>query len=450
MRSLSRVVWSEGMHLAQHHFQAQSRYFEDLADFALSNLFFEPWGLTGIEMDAEALYNGTVCIVHARGVMPDGLAFQFPQEPPPEPIEIRDRFSPTQDSHLVLLAIPAYRPDRANCSLNGAAPSEAVRFRPATISVLDEITGQDEKSVAVAHGNFRLILDGEPADGLVTLPLGRVRRDGSGHFVYDPEYIPPCVQIGASTRIMEILTRLVDILDAKAEALAAERRGTPGVVAGYASREIASFWLSHAVHSAVAPLRHQLRTRSAHPEALYRELARLAGSLCTFSLDAHPRDLPLYDHRALDRTFNELDRHIRRHLDVVVPTSAVRIPLRQTDASFFAGAVADRRCFGRAFWYLGVRSSAPAADVIARVPRLVKICSAQFIVRLVKEGLPGLGLEHVPSPPADLSPRLGTHYFLIERTGPAWKAIVDSGDVGIYVPAAIPDAELELTIVLES
>jgi len=24
---LSKVVWSEGMYLAQHHFQAQSRYF---------------------------------------------------------------------------------------------------------------------------------------------------------------------------------------------------------------------------------------------------------------------------------------------------------------------------------------------------------------------------------------------------------------------------------------
>jgi type VI secretion system protein ImpJ len=29
MKPLSRVVWHEGMHLAQHHFQAQNRYFED-------------------------------------------------------------------------------------------------------------------------------------------------------------------------------------------------------------------------------------------------------------------------------------------------------------------------------------------------------------------------------------------------------------------------------------
>ena len=29
MKHLSRLVWSEGMYLGPHHFQAQSRYFED-------------------------------------------------------------------------------------------------------------------------------------------------------------------------------------------------------------------------------------------------------------------------------------------------------------------------------------------------------------------------------------------------------------------------------------
>src|SRR4051794_35998425 len=36
MRSLSRVVWFEGMYLGPHHFQAQSRYFEDSTNFATS------------------------------------------------------------------------------------------------------------------------------------------------------------------------------------------------------------------------------------------------------------------------------------------------------------------------------------------------------------------------------------------------------------------------------
>ena len=46
---LSRIVWSEGMHLAQHHFQTQSRYFEDLVAFTLSSLFYRCYGFAGLE-----------------------------------------------------------------------------------------------------------------------------------------------------------------------------------------------------------------------------------------------------------------------------------------------------------------------------------------------------------------------------------------------------------------
>ena len=110
MKPFTRVVWQEGMHLAQHHFQLQSRYFEDSVAFALSQLFFRPHGLVGAELDSEALSNGTVSILHARGVMPDGLVFHIPDaDPPPAPRAIRELFSPTQD-----------RQDRKSTRLNSS------------------------------------------------------------------------------------------------------------------------------------------------------------------------------------------------------------------------------------------------------------------------------------------------------------------------------------------
>ncbi len=67
------------MHLGPHHFQAQSRYFEDSIQFATSSLWFEPFGLIGLETDVEALANGTISIVNARGIFPDGLPFHMPE-----------------------------------------------------------------------------------------------------------------------------------------------------------------------------------------------------------------------------------------------------------------------------------------------------------------------------------------------------------------------------------
>src|SRR5947207_2335418 len=162
MRNLSKVVWQEGMHLAQHHFQVQSRYFEDSIAFVLAQLFFKPYGLAGYELDVEALRNGTVAIIHGRGVMPDGLAFHFPDaDPPPPPREIRELFSPTQDGHTVFLAIAPYRSGQANCALGAGATEMGARYLAETNPVADDLTGRDEKAVSLGRKNFRMLLDVE-------------------------------------------------------------------------------------------------------------------------------------------------------------------------------------------------------------------------------------------------------------------------------------------------
>jgi type VI secretion system protein ImpJ len=451
---LSRVVWSEGMHLAQHHFQMQSRYFEDLLAFTVSNVVLGGYGFSRLEIDAEALLNGTVTLSHARGVMPDGTVFDFPDDPPPAPLQVRELFSPTHEAHDVLLALPAYRQDQANCLLEGGNGGADPRYRADSALVPDETTGLSERSVGIARKNVRLLLDSSPRDGLVSLAVARVRRDGSGQFIHDPEFIPPSLEIGASRRLIELLARLVEMLEARADALVAERRGSDA--AEYAAREVAGFWLTHTIHGALGPLRHLLQTRSAHPEQLYREMARLAGALCTFSLDADVRTLPLYDHDRPDACFGLLDRHIRNHLEVMLPTNCVAVPLTIMEPGFYRGSVPNAPALSRAHWFLGVRSSAGQAATVANVPRLVKVCSAAHIVKLVQRAYPGVVLHHAPSPPSEISPRLGMEYFRLETNPPAnsagepcWKLIADSSEIGVYVPAAIADAELELSIVTE-
>ena len=450
MKPFTRVVWQEGMHLAQHHFQLQSRYFEESVGFALGQLFFRAYGLAGCELDAEALRNGTVSVIHARGVLPDGLAFHIPEaDPPPPPRAIRELFSPTQDRHVVLLAIPPYRPGRANCAFDAKATNGNLRWVAEQQVVADETTGQDEKPVLLGRKNFRVLLDSELSDDVVALPLARVRRDGAGHFVYDLDFIPPVLEIGASPGLLERLRRVIEILEAKSDALVGQRRGAHTDLAAYAARDVASFWLTHAIHSGLAPLHHLRESRRAHPEQLYVELARLAGALCTFSLDSHPRALPLYDHDRLEECFGELERVIRTHLDLVVPTNCLSVSLEHSRKFLYTGAVRDRRCLGPSTWMLGVRAARGSqADLIAAVPRLVKVCSAQQIARLVKEAHAGLRLEHLSSPPSAVAARPGTQYFLVGQDGPCWDAVLKTADVGIYVPEALADAEFELLVVL--
>ncbi len=451
MRSLSRMVWNEGMHLAQHHFQAQTRYFEDSLSFAVSHLFHRPYGLVGYEFDSESLRNGTVSLVHARGMMPDGLGFQFPDaDPPPDPRDIASLFSPTQDSHLVHLVIPPYRAGQANSSEEERAPSHMLRFVPHERLVVDETTGQDEKTINLGRKNFRLALDFEVGEDDVTLPMAQVRRDGSGHFIYDPEFVPPCLQIGASPRLLEILKRILDALEAKSLALSVERQNGHRPLEEYAAGEVANFWLAHSIHSSIGPLRHLWETRSASPEKLYTELARLAGALCTFAMDSHPKDLPAYDHDHLGECFARMDRQVRGGLDLAVPSGSVVVPLERARQFLFVGRVIDKRCFNSSQWILGVRADGDDSNVVSSVVKLAKVCSSKHIVRLVKEGIAGLPMSYLPSPPSAISPKGGVHYFQITQTGPCWESIVKTGEIGVYVPEALQASDMELIIVPQS
>jgi type VI secretion system protein ImpJ len=441
------------MYLAPHHFQAQNRYFEDSANFAISSLWRTPYGFTAYQVNEDAIRNGTVTLVSARGIFRDGLAFDMPEcDPLPKPLAIAPLFPPTADSVTVSLAIPRQVPDGLNCTLENGFPAAAsTRFIGSLASLPDENTGRDEKPIYLGRKNIRLVANTESSDELLTLPFVRVVRAGSGTFAYDSSFVPPCIRLTASEHLVTLLRRLVEILEDKSSVLTQSHVRSQGKFkAGLSSGQVAQFWLLHSINSSLAPLRHLLLTKHGHPEELYCEMLRLGGALCTFGLDSHPKTLPVYDHDHLEQRFDALDDHIRRHLEIVLPSQAISIPLTEHDRFFHNGPVKDDRCFGRSRWILGIRAAVGEADLITLTPRLAKFCSAKFVPELVKRALPGLTLTHLPVPPQAISARVDCQYFAINRSGPCWEHIVQSKQVGVYVPGELPRPELELTVLLES
>ncbi len=451
MKQLSKVVWSEGMHLGPHHFQVQSRFFEEITHFGISNLWFEPYGIVGLELDAEALRNGTVSVVHARGIFPDGLSFNMPESDPlPVARGIADLFPPTRESLTVLAAISPHRFGAPNCALSDQDKNGQTRFIAESEMVPDENTGIDEKPLKVGRKNIQILLDTEDRGDMQTLPIARIRRDGSGNYIYDEGFIPPCTQISASTTLMLMTRRLIDILQEKSATMSLDSRGKGKFQAGFSAQEIGQFWFLHAINSSLGPLRHLFFSKRGHPEELFLELLRLGGALCTFALDSQPRNLPLYNHMALDTCFAEVDKHIREHLDLLAPSNCLSIPLHTVGNYFYEGTITDQRCLDRARWLISVHAALGDADVITRTLQLVKVCSAQFVPQLVKRALPGMELTHVPVPPSAVARRVESQYFSVSRAGPCWDHIVQTRHVGIYVPGEIPNPEIELLVILES
>jgi len=451
MKLLSKIIWSEGMYLAPHHFQAQNRYFEDSIHFAAESLWNEGYGFAAVQKDTDALRNGTVVLLHARGLFEDGLAFDMPEsDPVAEAQNIADAFSPTADHLTIQLAIRRWSADGQNCELESASQPDT-RYVGESHELQDENTGRYEKPVRLGRKNIRLVIGDEVGEDFLSLPVARVIRDSAGRFIYDPAFIPPCLKISASEELFGMLQRLVEILEEKSTAVSHDQHLEGGKFrAGLSARHIAQFWFLHAVNSSLSPLRHLLLSKHGHPDELFREMLRLGGALCTFGLDTHPRSLPSYDHKNLDRCFHELDDHIRRLLEVVVPSKAVVIPLTQANRYFYNGVVNDPRCFDRSRWLLGIHAALGEADLITRTQQLVKICSAKFVPELVKRALPGLTLTHVPIPPAAIAAKLEYQYFSINRSGRCWEHMVETKTAGVYVPGELPSPELELIVILDT
>ncbi len=78
MKRQPRVVWTKGMFLSPQHFQVQDQHFEDLIQFRFGSSNYANYGVTDLQLDAEAVANGIVKITSARGLLPDGELFDMP------------------------------------------------------------------------------------------------------------------------------------------------------------------------------------------------------------------------------------------------------------------------------------------------------------------------------------------------------------------------------------
>jgi len=451
MKLLSKVVWSEGMYLGPHHFQAQNRYFEDSVHFAIASLWDIGYGFISLQMDDQAIRNGAVAILNARGIFSDGLPFEMPAcDQLPNARHVSEHFPLSSDAVTVYLAIPSLTDDGPNCDLQTNAASPTSRFIGALKTLPDENTGRDDKPIHLGRKNIQLLIEGEAIEDLLTLPVARVIRAAGGSFTFDPSFIPPCTKLHASERLVTIARSLVGILEEKSSAISERQQQSQGRFrAGMSSTEVSEFWFLHAINSSLSGLRHFLLSKHGHPEELYLEMLRLGGALCTFGLQSHPRSLPLYNHNDLGTCFDALEDHIRRHLEIVVPTQAISIPLSPTANYFYKGEVKDSRCVDRSRWIFGIHSPIGEADLIMKAPQLVKICSAKFVPELVRRALPGLELSHLPVAPTAISPRYDTQYFAVSKAGPCWDHIVQSREIGIYVPGEFHEPEIQLTVILD-
>jgi type VI secretion system protein ImpJ len=445
MSRYRKIVWNEGTLLTPHHFQQWDNYFEELLNSRLASLAPYEWGILDLQVNREAIANGSFDLVRCRAVMPDGLLINVPEtDPAPAPRPIEGHFDPEAPQLDVYFALPAKRAGTANYQTSGSAPTQTVRYLQDAGIAVDETTGDNEQQIAFARSNVRLMFADESRDGYSSFKIAELERTTTGQLILSETYIPPALNIRASSWLENMLRQIVEVLVAKSSSLGEQRRQRTASLADFTTSEVAVFWLLHTVNSAIPVFTHVFRTRLVHPERLYAEMVKLAGSLMSFTIDRHPKDIVRYDHEDLYGTFSQLAREIRDLLETVIPTRCVPIPLEKTRESIYVGRVEDDRLLKEAAFYLAIRSQLPEGQLIERVPRIIKVASRGTIDVVVGTALPGVKLSHASPPPAPIPTRPRFHYFGLETSGMFWERITGEKALAVYVPDEFPDETVEM------
>lgn len=445
MSRYRKIVWNEGMLLTPHHFQQWDNYYEELLSSRFASVMPYEWGILDFQANNEAIANGSFDLLRCRAVMPDGLVVNIPQlDPSPDPRPVQDHFGPDAERLPVYLAVPAKRAGAANFQRNGGPTDQLVRYGQTAAMVPDETTGDNEQQLAYAKSNLRLLFADELSEGYSSMKIAELERTATGQIKLSDAYIPPALNIRASTWLENMLRQLVEILITKSSSLGEQRRQRTTSLADFTTSEVAVFWLLHTVNSAIPGLAHLFRTPLVHPERLYFEMAELAGKLMTFTPNRHPKDIVRYEHENLYITFSLLAQEIRDLLETVIPTRCVAIPLEKVRESLYAGRVLDDRLLKEAAFYLAVRAEIPEVQLIERVPRVIKVSSRDTIDVVIGSALPGVTLTHASPPPAPIPLRPKFHYFALDTNGMFWERIAGSKALAVYVPEELKDETVEM------
>lgn len=445
----SKPLWGEGLFLRPQHFQRQDAYHEWRLVQTSRALHPYAWGVRSIKVDTDALAAGQLRLVEVQALFPDGEIYNAPFEDElPPPLQLDASPEPADAAGIVFhLAMAPLKANGGNQGGNAEEAGLAMRYHQHHEPAADWFTRAASAEVCTLRKSVRLVASSQPHDHLSHIGALRIRRSTTGSFELDTRFLPPSVSIAASPLLVLGLRRLMDVLQAKADALMGMQREPSRNIVEFRSGDVASFWLLHTAGSSYAALTHLLRHPGLHPERLFEELLRLAGALMTFSKSFTLADLPAYDHRDPGPGFARLDHIVRELLETVISTRYFAITLAEAKPSFHTGRLEAGQVHAGSALFLGVSAALPPAELVDVVPLRVKIGAPDDVDKLVLSAMPGVRLIASQQVPAAIPVRPGTYYFSLEPRGALYERMLQAQSVCVYAPAGLPDLGLELIAV---
>ena len=329
----SKVAWSEGLFLRQHHFQQNDRYFERLLENRVRQLGAYPWGFAQIEIDRDLAQQNKFALRRASGIFQDGTPFDMPGSSPlPLPIDVPAGV----DKQIVWLVMPA-------AVINGrevdmAEGTSGSRFVRDVETVIDSSSGMHvEQEIEVAHPRATFEIRKTAKPGAHSLRVARILEVRDKTIIFDETFAPPVIATHAHPVVAGWIERVVGWMDTKLETLS-RYAADPSSGGGLQTFD---YFMLQMLNREINVVKHMRASQFIHPVEFYKELLRISGELWTFSAKRLAPEYAEYDQDALETVFEPVLSDIQRLLSLDIGR-AIRLNLVEKAPNAFVATVPDR------------------------------------------------------------------------------------------------------------
>ncbi|AUA56069.1 Uncharacterized protein conserved in bacteria [Achromobacter spanius] len=454
------LFWHQGLFLQPHHFQYQDAWTERLLARQVELTAPWCWGFGALEINEAALAARQVVVDHMALRWQDGTLTEIPGN---ARIESR-RFELaefSQGPRTLYVGLRRHVVDQPSVqkyeNLDDAARAEARLVAPADPQqVPDRYASGPSGRVTLMTYVLRLFWEEEigALGDYDLMPLARLEQDGEVVRLA-PRFVPPCLNLAASTSLQHMLMELRDEVIGRARQLEvfkqpiANRSGEDGQFGPV---------LALSVLNRYGPqITHLVEAAQTHPWAVYGVLRQLAGELSTFSdycdLLGETRDnrqlVAPYKHTDIGSVFMGVLDLVRRLLNEITIGPEMLVHFEQDGAAGnLYRADMPAAFFGpRHRYYLMARSGLEPKELAEHMVLEAKLGIPDEIETLVTRSLPGIEIIPLQTLPLGMPRRAGSAYFRIESLSDGWDAVVRDGRLSLSLPEPPPDLRLELIVI---
>ena len=459
MENLQPVFWHQGLFLQPQHFQLSELYQQSLIRPLQQHLHPHFWGVIKLNLLDSALEQRRCEITSAECLFPDGSYIRLNENAIINERSFEDDWVESDKPFTIYLGLKklsAYEDNVAIVDHYEQLDKLNTRYvcKPDPTDIKDIYQQGAPAQSKLLNYVIQVIWETEldKYSDRMLMPIAKVVRAENGINV-ESEFCPPMLNIGVNEHLHRLIKDIRDDITGRITQLESydrHKKNSSNFDATLLRYKLATRTLSRYIPK----LFHITEDQQIHPWQVYGLMRELIAEVSTFTETVNVlgennerlRLLPKYNHLDIGDCFVKAKSLLTTLLNEITvgPQFIVDMPLvnnvykADIPQEFFEQSVD---------FYLIISSQDNFQQQQHSLLTTAKLAAVDMVEVLAERSLPGVGLIHIPHPPADMPRRPDANYVRLDTHDEQWTVIERHKDIALLWDEAPEDVKIELVIV---